>query len=97
MLLSLYQLCQGWMLWRGPLLRDCHFTPRGAHLFPREAYLWSSGQCLSVPKCVSGSHFSGAREASLTARIIALLPTCCTKYNVNSPHYIYELNEATSS
>lgn len=93
-----------WTLGQGLLLQllllrscDCFFTPGGAHLFPRGAtyaLLFSASVCPSVSL---GVIFSWAQEASRTARIITLLPTCCMKYNVYSPCYIYELNAATSS
>lgn len=99
--LPLYQLRQLWTLWWHLLLqplvpspRHCHFTPGGAHLFPREATC--ALQCLSVLECVSGNHFSRTEKASLAAGITTLLPTCCVECHVYIPCDISELNAATS-
>lgn len=66
-------------------------SPQRCPSLSKGSYLSCSVQYLSVPKCVSGSGFSWAREASLTARIITLPPTCCTKYNIYSLCYIVSL------
>lgn len=101
--LSLHQLHQMWTLVRSAapaalaLIPVTAPSPQRCPSVSKANYLCSSAQSLCVPKCVSGIDFSWAREASLTAKITTLLPTCCTNYNIYSPCYICELNEVTSS